>query len=92
MKNNYKFWIILSFVIVFIGGAVAGILLDQYLLPVKEKKIRKQRRPSHFPTLEIMARELELTSEQEKTIREIFRNNEERELCALESYRADGYK
>lgn len=78
MKNHYKFWIVLSFVIVFIVGGVAGILLDQHLFATKEKKIQKERRPAHFPTLEIMAKELELTSDQEEAIREVFRNNEER--------------
>lgn len=78
MKNNYKIWIIVSFIIVFIVGAVAGALLDRYVIPEKEKKIRKERRPSHFPTLDNMAEELKLTSEQEENIREIFRNNEKK--------------
>lgn len=78
MKNHYKFWIILSFVIVFIVGGVAGILLDQHLFPEKQKKVQRERRPARSPTLEIMAKELELTSDQEEAIREVFRNNEER--------------
>lgn len=78
MKNNYKFWIIFSLIIVFLVGAVAGILFEKYLLPTKAKKIKREKRPVHFPTLEIMAKELNLTSKQEEKIREIFRNNEER--------------
>lgn len=78
MKNHYKFWIILSFIIVFILGGVAGILLDQNLFSEKEKRIKKGPSRAHFPTLEIMAKELKLTPEQEEAIREIFRNNEEK--------------
>ncbi len=76
MKNHYKFWIILSFIVVFIVGALAGVLIDKHLLPAKGKQHR-DRRPVRFPTLEIMAEELKLTSEQEEAIRGVFRNNEE---------------
>ena len=76
MKNHYKFWIILSFIVVFIVGALAGVLIDKHLLPAKGKPHR-DRRPARFPTLEIMAEELKLTSEQEEAIRSVFRNNEE---------------
>lgn len=77
MKNHYKFWIILSFIVVFIVGVLAGVLIDKQLLPAKGKP-RKDRRPARFPTLEIMAEELKLTPEQEEAIRGVFRNNEER--------------
>lgn len=76
MKNHYKFWIILSFIVVFIVGALAGVLIDKHLLPAKDKPHR-DRRAVRFPTLEIMAEELQLTSEQEEAIRGVFRNNEE---------------
>lgn len=78
MKDNYKFWIIFSFIIVFVVGAVAGILFEKHIIPAKPEKIKRERRFAHFPTLEIMAKELNLTSEQEEMIREIFSNNEER--------------
>lgn len=77
MKNQYKFWIILSFIIVFILGVLAGVLIDKHLLPPKFKS-RKDKHPPRFPTLEIMAEELKLTPEQEEAIRGVFRNNEER--------------
>ena len=76
MKNHYKFWIILSFIVVFIVGALAGVLIDKHLLPAKGKQ-RRDRQPVRFPTLEIMAEELKLTSEQEEAIRSVFHNNEE---------------
>jgi Spy/CpxP family protein refolding chaperone len=77
MRNHYKFWIILSFIAVFIVGTLAGVLIDKHLLPAKGKSHR-DRRPPRFPTLEIMAEELKLTSEQEEAIRSVFHNNEER--------------
>lgn len=78
MKNNYKFWIIFSFILIFIIGAVGGIFLDKRFIQTKTKKIQREKRTVHFPTLEVMARELALSSEQEERIREIFKNNEER--------------
>lgn len=78
MKNNYKFWIIFSFILIFIIGAVGGIFLDKHFIQTKTKKIQREKRAVHFPTLEVMARELALSSEQEERIREIFKNNEER--------------
>jgi uncharacterized membrane protein YgaE (UPF0421/DUF939 family) len=84
MKNHYKLWILLSFIIVFILGGVAGIFLNQSLFPEKEKKIIKEKHRACFPTLEIMAKELKLTPEQEESIRGIFRNNEEK-LKSLKS-------
>lgn len=77
MKNNYKLWIILSFIIVFVVGGVAGVLLDKHILSTKSKKHRRDRRPVEFPTLDIMAKELELSAEQQEKIREIFADNEE---------------
>ncbi len=77
MKNNYKLWIILSFIVVFIVGGVAGVLLDEYIFPTKSKRSRRDRRPVEFPTLDIMAKELDLSAEQQEQIRQIFADNEE---------------
>ncbi len=82
MKNNYKFWIIFSFFIVFAAGIFTGVLLQKYMLSREPASTPRdsswdQRRGSvHFPTLDIMAEELELTSEQKRRIKEIFENNE----------------
>ena len=80
MRNHYKFWIALSFLIVFVAGIFGGILLQNKVLDTKaEKKARSSRRDSvHFPTLDDMAAELELSSTQKEQIREIFQNNEKR--------------
>ena len=78
MKNHYKFWIVLSLIIVFAAGILGGVLLEQQLAHSKIKKKTERRSSVRFPTLEMMAVELSLTSEQQEKIREIFRNTEER--------------
>jgi len=77
MKNNYKLWFILSLIIVFVLGALGGVLLDKYGLQSASRKIRRERRSAHFPTLELMSKELELSAEQKSKINDIFKNNEE---------------
>ncbi len=76
MKNHYKLWIIVSLILVFAAGLIGGILIDQHFI---QKKPRPPEKNSvHFPTLEIMARELNLTQDQQEKIKDIFTNNEER--------------
>lgn len=77
MKNNYKLWILLSLIVVFIAGVISGVLIDQNILS-KWKHDSRRRSSTRFPTLEIMAKELALSTEQQEQIREIFDNNEER--------------
>ena len=78
MKNHYKFWIVFSLIIVFAAGVAGGILLDKYVITKKPERTRKRRSPVRFPTLDMMAKELNLSSEQQEQIRDIFKNNEER--------------
>jgi hypothetical protein len=77
MKNNYKLWIILSLIVVFIAGVICGVLIDKNMLD-KRKQNSRRRSSTRFPTLEIMAEELALSVEQKAQIREIFQNNEAR--------------
>ncbi|MFQ5721194.1 MAG: hypothetical protein ACE5GI_01710 [Candidatus Aminicenantales bacterium] len=77
MKNNYKLWFILSLIVVFVLGILGGVLLDKYALQSSSKKIRRERRSVHFPTLELMSQELRLSAEQKSKIKDIFKNNEE---------------
>jgi hypothetical protein len=78
MTNNYKAWIILSLVIVFIAGGVCGVLFQEHILDKRGKDPRGRRRGPPFPTLEIMAEELSLTSTQQDKIKGLFNSNEER--------------
>jgi hypothetical protein len=83
MKNNYKFWTVLSLIVVFLAGVASGVLVDKHIL-VKKQKARtekpdsKKRQPVPYPALDLMADELNLTIEQREKMREIFKNNEER--------------
>ncbi len=78
MKNHTKFWIVFSLIVVFAAGFMGGILFEKSLVDKKPKKTEKRRSSVRFPSLEIMAQELNLTPEQQEQIREIFKNNEER--------------
>lgn len=78
MKNNYKIWIVFSLVIVFIAGGICGILFQDHILDRKGQDSIRRRRSPHFPTLEIMSKELNLSSAQQDKIQELFNSNEER--------------
>jgi hypothetical protein len=83
MKDRNKFWIILSLVVVFAAGVIAGVLFENQILDKKSRRDERPRSSVRFPTLEMMAEELSLTDEQQEKFRQIFRNNEER----LKEYR-----
>jgi len=85
MKNGNKFWIVLSFLIVFAAGIAAGILFANNFLGKKPPRNGERRSSVRFPTLDMMAEELGLTIEQQEQLREIFKNNEER----LKAYRGE---
>lgn len=76
MKNNYKLWIVVSLIVVFAAGVCGGILFDKHIIRKKPKKTER-RSSVRFPTLETMAQELNLSSEQQEKIRELFQKNEE---------------
>jgi Spy/CpxP family protein refolding chaperone len=83
MKNHYKLWTIISLIIVFSAGLIGGVLLDKHIFNKKhksqdERTDRKKTSSTRFPTLDIMAKELGLSTEQKEKIQEIFKNNEER--------------
>jgi hypothetical protein len=90
MKNKDKLWIVLSFIIVFAAGVAGGILFENNFLDKKPRRNTERRSSVRFPTLEMMAKELGLTSEQQEKLREIFKNNEER-LNTLRSQIHDQY-
>lgn len=85
MKNGNKFWIIISFILVFAAGIAAGILFENNFLDKKPRRDTERRSSVRFPTLDMMAEELGLTAEQQEQLREIFKNNEER----LKTYRSE---
>jgi Spy/CpxP family protein refolding chaperone len=82
MKNNYKFWIAVSFLAVFAAGIVGGVVLERHLLDQKPKRShRTSREPSREAGnrfFDKMVEELSLTPEQQDQMRDIFKNSEER--------------
>jgi Spy/CpxP family protein refolding chaperone len=74
MKNKGTFWMVLAVVVIFAAGAVSGVFLDRYLLSGRHGQDRRGGPPS----IEMMARDLSLTPDQQVRIREIFRESESR--------------
>ncbi|MBU1185263.1 MAG: hypothetical protein KJ908_00050 [Acidobacteria bacterium] len=87
MSGNQKFWIVFSLFGCFVLGVIAGVLLDENVLDVMQKKRRdEQRQATRFPSLNTMADELALTEEQREQIRDIFKRNDERLHAIREKY------
>jgi len=76
MKGRPTLWLAAALVAVFLAGAVSGIFLDRSVL---SRRGGEPRRPAgHFPSMDMMARELNLSAEQQAKIKAIFERNEER--------------
>jgi hypothetical protein len=71
-----KFWIVLSLVLVFGAGVVAGVFGDRLWIVKKPPAHRGDQ--GRFPSHERWARELGLSTEQQGKINGIFKNNDER--------------
>ncbi len=82
--KRWKLWVILSLVLSFGAGAVAGIFA--------EKGFLGRPAPSHKrlapPSMDRWAKDLGLTAEQQTKIQDIFKKNEER----IEALRSDFFK
>ena len=89
MKKYHKLWIVISLIIVFAAGLGSGILLEKQLRIKRYKKVERKRETVRFPTIETMAEQLSLTSEQQEQIRGFFRNNEEQFKSMQKKMRKD---
>lgn len=82
INNHNKFWIIFSFILILIIGIVGGILIDKLLFCPKSSfpppPAQRSRESTRFPTLEMMAKELNLSPDQQEQIRQVFQNNDQR--------------
>jgi Spy/CpxP family protein refolding chaperone len=90
--NKSRMGIVLSLVLLFAAGAVAGIFVDKWFLNKRPDLRRSQ--PNRPSTLEFWTKELGLTVEQQAKIRETFKHNEERLQAdeRLKKLRADSDK
>lgn len=78
MTNHYKFWIAVSLIMVFAAGVVGGLLVDKYVIQKTPERKATRKNSVHFPSLETMAKVLNLSPEQQTRIKDIFGDNEER--------------
>jgi Spy/CpxP family protein refolding chaperone len=91
MNAKLKLWIVVSLVAVFGIGVAVGYFGERYVVHKRHEPARDGKgdgRPSHFPTVETLAKDLGLSQEQQGRIREIFRNNEAR----LEAFGGEFHK
>jgi hypothetical protein len=88
MNGKYKVWIVFSLIAVFILGITTGYFSERYLIHKRFEQMdgREDRRPHHPPTIEALAKALNLDQGQQDRIREAFRMNEERLKAFGEEY------
>lgn len=86
MKSNYRWLAGATILIVFALGVAVGIFGNMYLGDVLNGRSKPHRPP--FPSMEAMAKELGLTTEQQTAIVEVFKKNEER----IKLFRSEYYK
>lgn len=77
MNNKARLWIILSFLAVLAAGIAGGLLLGRAWHRGGERPSRTDR-PGPPPSLDQLAKDLDLTPVQKEEIRKIFERNEER--------------
>lgn len=78
MTDKAKSIVVISMIAVFVVGVFCGVFLDKSILEPRRHQRARERRPEPFPTLETMAGELALTSDQQARIEEVFQANHER--------------
>ncbi len=87
MQNRYKFWLVLSLVVAFGAGLLGGLFAERYYFHGRRhaQLARPERSGSHFPSLEQLARELDLSAGQQEQIKKIFEDHD----AQLKELRAD---
>lgn len=78
MPSKYRFWLVLTLLVAFAAGLVGGIFSERYYFHRKRhaRPADIQRSSPHFPTLEQMAQELRLSTEQQEKIKQAFLKTE----------------
>jgi len=78
MTDKTKSFVVISLIVVFAVGVLCGVFLDKNVLEQKRHQRARRKRPEPFPTLETMARELDLKPDQQARIETVFQANHER--------------
>jgi Spy/CpxP family protein refolding chaperone len=78
--GKYKFWLVLSLIVAFAAGIFGGIFSERYYFHRKRHaslaRTQAERSPAHFPSIEQLAKDLNLSAEQQEQIRKIFERND----------------
>ncbi len=74
MMNKGKFWMGRSILVIFAAGMVSGVFIDKYLLSGRHSRDRRGGPPS----IEMMAKDLGLSQDQQDRIRVVFQQSENR--------------
>ncbi|MCX7973032.1 MAG: hypothetical protein N3B16_00825 [Candidatus Aminicenantes bacterium] len=74
MSGRFRFWLILSFILVFVAGGLIGFLSERLFV----HRGIQPRREGPPPSFEKWAKELDLSADQQKAIKEIFRRTDEK--------------
>jgi len=78
--GKYKFWLVLSLIVAFAAGVFGGIFSERYYFHRKRHaniaRAQTERSQAHFPSLEQLAQDLNLSAEQQEQIRKIFERND----------------
>ncbi len=76
MLKKYRLWVALTLLVVFGLGAAAGIFGEHYLMHRRDRRPAAPRTP--FVLLDPVVKALGLTTDQQASIREIFKRSDER--------------
>jgi cell division protein ZapA (FtsZ GTPase activity inhibitor) len=78
--SQYKFWLVLSLIVAFAAGIFGGIFSERYYFHRKRRvnlaRNQTERSSAHFPSIEQLAQDLNLSAEQQEQIRKIFERND----------------
>jgi len=75
MTGRFRFWLILSFLLVFVAGGLVGFLTERFFI---HRSFPPRREAPQFPSFEKWAQDLNLSPEQQKAIKEVFRRSDEK--------------
>ncbi len=75
MTGRFRFWLIVSFLLVFLVGGVIGFFSERLLV---HRGFPPRREGPTFPSFDRWAHDLGLSPEQQQKIREIFHRSDEK--------------
>ncbi len=86
MTPRFKFWLIISFVAVFLAGGILGFFAERLLV---HRGFPPRREGPSFPSFDKWAQDLNLTEDQRTKIREVFKQSDEKMRQLRTRYHSD---